>query len=276
MTAWLPTDDDVTFFETQGYWVAPVLLNEDELVSLRAHQDAVFEGRFETGKSPWQGYYRPSDGNILRKTDNAHWADRTIRALATHAQIGAIAARLMTACTIRLWHDQLLYKPGQDPSAHKTKVGWHQDYQYWQCADRPSLLTAWVALVDVTIENGCMQFLPQSHRWGLSGTGDFFDQDTEAQMDSIIKSHPDTAPVPIILKAGQVSFHHCLTFHGSGPNLTKEPRRSLAVHLMTGETRYRPGTPSDGHMNVTLLHPEPGQIFEGAWFPTLYEAKGQT
>lgn len=266
----LPTLKDVEFFESEGYWIAPVLIAGEQLEALRAHMDLVFQGEFETGRPPWQGYWRPDQGNVLRKTDNAHWADQTLRQLALDVRIGAIAATLMRTATIRLWHDQLLYKPGEDGSARQTKVGWHQDYQYWQCAETPSLLTAWVAFDDVTLDNGCMQFVPKSHRWGLSPTGDFFDQATDDQMQAIHQAHPEATSVPVVLRAGQVSFHHCLTFHGSGPNTTKSPRRSLAIHLMTGETRYQPGTASDGHMNVQLAHPAPGERFEGTAFPVLF------
>jgi len=267
---WLPTIKDVEFFESEGYWIAPVLIADEQLEALRAHMELVFQGQFETGRAPWQGYWSPEHGNVLRKTDNSHWADRTIQTLALDSRIGEIAARLMKAPTIRLWHDQLLHKPGQAPGASATNVGWHQDYQYWQCAEKPTLLTAWVAFDDVDLNNGCMQFIPRSNQWGLASTGDFFDQNTASQWDRINRQHPEAQPLPVVLKAGQVSFHHCLTFHGSGPNFTERPRRSLAIHLMTGDTRYRVGTDSDGHMNVLLLHPSPGQTFAGPEFPVIF------
>ena len=269
---WLPQAEDIAFFQSEGYWIAPQLIEAQQLALLREHMDQVFEGTFETGRPPWRGYWKPSHGNGLRKTDNAHWADRVLGDLAVDARIGEIAARLMGGTsTIRLWHDQLLFKPGQGPDANSAKVGWHQDYHYWQCALEPTLLTAWVAFDDVDLANGCMQFLPKSHRWGLLPVGNFFDQETETQMTAIRQSHPEAKPVPVILKAGQVSFHHCLTFHGSGPNTTSGPRRSLAIHLMTDATRYGPGTESDGHMNVELFHPRPGQRFSGPEFPVVFK-----
>lgn len=267
---WLPAADDVRFFQAQGYWIGPKLFDEEQLSTFRAHMDRVYAGDFETGKAPWRGYWRPEHGPVLRKTDNSHWADHTLRALATDRRIGEIASRLMGQGIVRLWHDQLLYKPGDGPDVSRTKVGWHQDYQYWQCAEAPTLLTAWVAFDDVDLENGCMQFMAGSHRWGLEQEGNFFEQDTAEQMRRLSAAHP-IETVPAVMKAGQVSFHHCLTFHGSGPNRTRAPRRSLAIHLMAGDVRYRPGTPSDSHMNVELARPSPGQPFSGPWFPVLFE-----
>ena len=66
----------------------------------------------------------------------------------------------------------------------------------------------------------------------------FFDpnlEDLEKQFDTGGKP---VVKVPVELKKGQVSFHHCLTIHGSGPNLGDAPRRSIAVHLQDGTNSY--------------------------------------
>ena len=271
----LPTERDVKFFEDEGYWVAPKILDDARLDALRDHMMRVYEGDYETGKEPFQGYWRPGgNAQALRKTDNSHWSDLTLRGLATDPTIGAIAAKLMRAEQIRLWHDQLLYKPGQGEATESVNVGWHQDYFYWQAASAPTLLTAWVAFDDVDEANGCMRVIPGSHKWGLIDINDFFAQDL-AEQESRMQA-PDGNPVtsvPLIMKAGQMSFHHALTLHGSGPNTTEKPRRSLAVHLMTGETRYREGTPGEGHMNVALLGGKEGDLFVGDAFPALYEER---
>jgi ectoine hydroxylase-related dioxygenase (phytanoyl-CoA dioxygenase family) len=95
-----------------------------------------------------------------------------------------------------------------------------------------------VALSDVTEQSGPVRFLRGSHRWGLKNAGDFFHQDIEAQKSSV--------PVPpgetwdeqaAIIPPGGCSVHHMLTYHGSGPNLSGLPRRSLAIHLRTDRSR---------------------------------------
>jgi ectoine hydroxylase-related dioxygenase (phytanoyl-CoA dioxygenase family) len=74
------------------------------------------------------------------------------------------------------------------------------------------------------------------------------------------------------MKAGQVSFHHSLTFHGSGPNLTDQPRLSVVAHMMPGDTVYRAGR--QHHPNVVLLGPnaQDGAPFEGDYWPVLWPA----
>lgn len=269
----LPNDRDVAFFEAEGYWIAPKILDDDRLDALRKSMMRVYEGDYETGQEPWKGYWKPGENAAsLRKTDNSHWSDLTLRDLATDSVIGEIAAKLMRAHSIRLWHDQLLYKPGEGKAKTSgANVGWHQDYFYWQAAQAPTMLTAWVAFDDVDEENGCMRVIPKSHTWGLIDENDFFAQDLAEQQANM--KTPDgqaTEVVPLVMKAGQVSFHHALTLHGSGPNTTDKPRRSLAVHLMTGDTRYRAGTAGEGHMNVGLLAGKDGDFFAGKSFPLLF------
>ncbi len=267
----LPNEQEITFFKDRGYWISPKLISDERLEQIRERMDRVYNGEFETGKAPFSGWFTGDNPRALRKTDNSHWSDLILRSVAVDPAIGAVGAKLMQASSMRLWHDQLLYKPGRGPGKETANVGWHQDYSYWQCAAEPSLVTAWVAFDDVNLSNGCMQMIPYSNHWGLLKVSNFFEQDLkklEEDMDL-----PDGAsfdPVPVIMKAGQVSFHHALTIHGSGPNSTDKPRRSMAVHLMTGDTRYKAGTKGEGHMNVSLLNGKDGDLFAGDWFPVVY------
>jgi ectoine hydroxylase-related dioxygenase (phytanoyl-CoA dioxygenase family) len=135
---------------------------------------------------------------------------------------------------------QLLQKPSAtgDPQ-HKTNIGWHQDRYYWQVWEEGSeLFTAWVALTDVREDCGPMRFLRGSHRWGFVGQSDFYAQDIADQQKTLpLPGGAAVEEVAAILPAGGVSFHDCLTFHGSGPNVSGRPRRSFALHMRTQNSR---------------------------------------
>ena len=270
----LPEEKDVRFFEDNGYWVSPVIFSADELAGIVDHQDRMYKGIYETGREPVCNWLEAQDNpRALRKTDNSHWSDLTLRKVATDPTIGAIAARLMNAQAIRLFHDQLLYKPGRGTGKETANVGWHQDYVYWQCCKEPTLITAWVAFTDVDLSNGCMQMVPRSHRWGLLNVNDFFEQNLEKQKDMMdIPENERFSTVPIVMKAGQVSFHHALTIHGSGANVTDAARRSMAVHLMTGDTRYKYDPKGDAHFNARMMQGREGERFDGDAWPILYQA----
>lgn len=266
----LPTEADVQFYKENGYWIAPKWLSGEELEQLREHHAQVIAGKYQTNRSPWYRSVEPGQPlDRIVKIDNSYWCDSVIARAVLHPIVGATAARLAGVQGIRLWHDQLLFKP-PDTGA-RGNVGWHQDYGYWQCTEPAELLTAWLALDDVNEENGCMQVVPGSHKWGLLPEGDFFEQDLEKLKARIEKvTGQPWRTVKCEMPAGAMSFHHCLTIHGSGPNLSQRPRRSWAIHLMPDGTRYRAGTASERHMNVQLLSGKDQDPFCGPYFPLLF------
>jgi ectoine hydroxylase-related dioxygenase (phytanoyl-CoA dioxygenase family) len=105
----------------------------------------------------------------------------------------------------------------------------------------------------------------------VEGSNTFFEQDMNKLKAQFATK--EWQEEPCILKAGQASFHHALTFHGSGPNYTSEPRLSIVAHLMPGNTAYRKGI--QWHPNVPFLgpHPKEGQKFDNEFFPLLYRKK---
>ena len=269
----LVTERDVDFYQEHGYWIGPKVFSDAELMVIREHHALVVAGEYETGRSPHSRSVEPGVPiDQIVKIDNSYWSDSVLAKMVLNPTIGAIAAQLAGVSGIRLWHDQLLHKPPQT-ATKAGAVGWHQDWHYWQCAQPAELITAWVALVDVDEHNGCVEFVPGSHKWGLQPDSDFFEQDLDRLRASIEKSSGKAfETVPAILPAGAVSFHHCLTIHGSRPNLSNGPRPSIVLHLQPNGTRYHKGTPAEAHANVRLLSGADGDPFAGPYFPLLYHA----
>lgn len=265
----LPTSQDIAFYKEHGYWLSTQIFSNEELKEFREHHRKVVDGEYETKRPPLSRDPQPGDISRLVQVNNAYWTDATIARLVLDARIGQIAARLADVKGIRLWHDQLLYKPPQSGVA--GNIGWHQDQGYWQCLDSNTAITAWVALEDVDEENGCMEFVPGSHKWGLLGEDHFYQQDIEAQIKRIEEKTGHTfRTMPAVLPAGCVSFHHNLTIHGSRANTSNRPRISLAIHLIPDGARYRAGTSSEDHSSNTLRQPRPGDFYAGPYFPVLY------
>jgi ectoine hydroxylase-related dioxygenase (phytanoyl-CoA dioxygenase family) len=139
------------------------------------------------------------------------------------------------------------------------------------------MTSAWIALQDTELKNGAMMTLVESHRWGvLSESASFRDPDLSA-LRRRFESQMAGAWVeePCNLRAGQVSFHHSLCLHGSGPNVTKLSRKCVTIHAMPDGTAYQRHFRAGGkavdsyHTNVRLLGPRPseGQKFDNHYFP---------
>lgn len=224
----LPDDEDIAFYREHGYWISPVILPDDVLDDAERGMRRYYEGDLDhIGFHP--PGWRPAPGPGLRKDDYASFCVDELAALVRYPTIGATAAALSGADGIRLWHDQLLYKP-VDRADLQANVGWHTDRQYWTCCSSTEMLTAWVGFHDVAPETGSVGFFDRSHGWDVTGL-DFFSQDLSGMEASAREQGFVINHVPVTMKRGQVSFHHCRTVHGSGPNRGTEPRRSLAIHL---------------------------------------------
>ena len=162
----LPDESAVSFFQRNGYWIAPRLIDDSLIEQARDHIERLRRGEYEKGEAPLSNY-RPSgdEAKGLVKIDNGWWADSVMERFATSPILGQIAAALLAVPEIYLWHDQVLYKPGD--SGAFGNVGWHQDKGYWASASGTNMITAWVAFDDVDEENGCMRFVPGSITGGF-------------------------------------------------------------------------------------------------------------
>lgn len=117
-------------------------------------------------------------------------------------------------------------------------VDWHQDAPYWEgWKKRPrEVVTAWYAVDDSFIENGCMQVLPGTHTALLAHEqsvreGNFLPQ-------NLVVTGVDTSrAVPLILSSGEASFHHGLIVHGSAPNSSQMRRSGIAIRYISVSLR---------------------------------------
>ena len=117
-------------------------------------------------------------------------------------------------------------------------VSWHQDLTYWGLGETDDEITAWIALSDVTVESGCMKFIPGSHQHKLLPHRDTFDADNLLSRGQEVAVEVDeNDAVNVILKAGQVSLHHGRIFHASGPNRSAQDRIGLVFRYLTPSVR---------------------------------------
>ena len=167
---------------------------------------------------------------------NIWQASPAFEALIHNQAVLDMAAQLSGAKQLRVWHDQIQYKPKE----HGGRLNWHQDSPLWDILQpKTQQLSAWIALDDADVDNGCMSMVPGSHKWG----------DKQAAINEMPESGllPETFegnPVHVIMcpvQKGHVHFHTGLTWHSSGVNHSARMRRAIAIHLMTEKTTYDAG-----------------------------------
>jgi phytanoyl-CoA hydroxylase len=189
-------------------------------------------------------------------------ASEPFQRLISHPKIVEEVAQLSGAKELRLWHDQIQFKPASLGGVNH----WHQDWPYWpSIAPWNEQVSAWIALDDVDEKNGCMSMVPGSHLWGnciefLQGLPDF------TAMPERYEGHEiEVRRVPV--KKGEVHYHHSLTWHGSHENHSGRPRRAIACHYMTEKTCF---VASGNHMMKRFVEVADGQKLEGEHFPLVW------
>lgn len=260
------TESEIAEFRERGFLLGPVVYSEAEADALRDRMHAILDGR-APGRPELLRNMTGDEEKVVIQIVNAWEADPLFRRHAFHPAICEMTAQLIGHPVLRVWHDQVQYKPPRvgGPTA------WHQDHPYWPVIQPADLVSAWVALEDADKENGCMWMVPRSHLWGPHKGGTIgTDEVTFAPLPdlSLIPEGESVQPVPCPVRKGQVMFHHCLTWHGSPRNRSERPRPAIAVHYMPGYTRYEPART---HVMERRIAVAPGEVLKGEHFPTVWE-----
>ncbi len=135
------------------------------------------------------------------------------------------------------WSTSFFIKEASDPGF----VSWHQDATYWGLSS-PDVMTVWLAFTPANLLNGCMKFMPGSHRAQLEHR-DTFDKNNLLSRGQEIAVNVDEANgVAAILKPGQASLHHVLLAHGSEPNQSNDRRIGFAIRYVPTYVKQAVGT----------------------------------
>lgn len=236
---YLPDEEDVRFYERHGWYVTPQLLSPEAIDEAAEEAARFHRGERDVRLDNSSGYHdwRPgSGGRGLRNNEFTSLQSTVFRRFVAQPVIGAIAARLARTSAIRLLDDQLIAKA----AGCSSRIGWHTDGAYWSTCSSDRLLTAWVPLQDCDESMGGLIVLDGSHRWpGVEQLRTFNDPDFTRIEERFRAEGHVVRKVPLALRKGQISFHHCWTVHGSDANISGRSRLALAIHLQDADNRYR-------------------------------------
>jgi len=167
----------------------------------------------------------PLKGNMRHKVHLLFpWAHE----LVTHPRI-LDAVEDILGPDLLCWATNLFTKEAHDPAF----VSFHQDATYWGL-DPADVMTAWVALSDCPVNSGPMKFVPGSHHKQLAHHDTFHADNllTRGQEIEVAVDEATAATATVILKAGEMSLHHVMVVHGSGPNESDDRRIGLAIRYV--------------------------------------------
>jgi len=259
------SDEQIDFFNTNGYLAGVKMLDTDQVERLRNELTEIANPNHPGHDLYYEFHSNESSdpSTILFHALGAWRITPGFHDVLWNPRFLVAASQLLGNASVRFWHDQLFYKPAKTGGV----VAWHQDYSYWTRTKPIAHLTCWCGLDDSTIENGCLQYIPGSHRWGLlpkpalagdlHGIDDFLNDEQKKQF-----ANPQYAEV----KAGEAIFHHPLTLHGSGENKSNRPRRAFVINAFADGVR----SDSDDELLAGVPPVAKGAKMEGQFFPLLY------
>lgn len=191
-----------------------------------------------------------------------------------HGGVAEIAGHILGAPSVRLLQDALLLK---HPSAEGS-IALHQDYTYTGFLDPPSMLSVGLALNDASAESGCLHVVDASHTWGLVGGFQIFAGELKKDVSRLLspaqRESVDRQRIPLEVRAGDVTIHHCLTLHGSDDNRSSRPRKTIVTHLFSGDCRLVRDRLPRAHQHQFSTDDQ-GRLTAPA-FPKLYPADMRT
>ena len=158
-------------------------------------------------------------------------------------------ARILDAVESILGPDLLCFSAGffNKGPGDGTYVSWHQDATYWGLA-APEVVTAWVAFAPSNELSGCMRVVPGSHLTQLKHHDTFAEKNLLTRGQEIEAKVDEAQAVDFVLEPGEVSLHHVLIVHGSGPNRASWPRRGFAIRYMPTSLK-----PAEGRSSSATL-----------------------
>lgn len=261
-------EEKIVEFQEKGFVDLGRVMSDEQADVMRERLYQVIEGKTPLPETLSMNY---NPNRVFIQVANVWEKDDLFKAHLYNPLLCEMVADAIGTDTLRVWHDQVLYKP--------PKVGgptfWHQDFPNCLILQPADLVTAWVALNDADVENGCMWMVPGSHKWGAFdfGTIGTDPNDLSPVIDrSLLPVGADVTPVAVPVKKGHCELHHCLTWHSAMPNHSDRDRPAAVIHFMPGYTRYEKH-PTKTHLveHKRRVEVQPGEVFKGKHFPTVWE-----
>lgn len=225
------SQENSAFYTAYGFLVADALLSVEEINALRKETIAIFRGERGHVEGLVAINKDESAEDILKKYVAIHFPHKistVIRDSLFHERITGILSNIVSP-NLKCMQSMLFVKgPG------KAGQSWHQDEYYIPTRDR-SLIGAWIAIDDATVENGCLWIIPGRPGFIMPRVKN--DNNEYADVDTVDVTAYSDQMIPVEVRSGAVVFFNGYTLHSSRRNKTTDCfRTALVNHYMSAES----------------------------------------
>ena len=219
----------VAEYQSQGFVHLPAWYADEALDEIRSAVERY--NREVVPGVPESDVVFEADGIAIRNCWRMQTHDPFFSKLPAEARLQALISDLVNG-TPTCMGVETFNKPAKVGSG----VPPHQDNAYF-CQDPPDVLTVWIALDDVTPENGPVHYLPGSHTQGVH---EHVPSGVKGNSFGLAKTVDETQAKAALLKAGDILIHHCQTIHFSAPHVSDFPRLGLLLVFRGEHTQDSP------------------------------------
>jgi ectoine hydroxylase-related dioxygenase (phytanoyl-CoA dioxygenase family) len=244
-----PSEGDLAIYRHTGHLTVPRLFDTRTIQALIDDIHAwgeAFLAELPPAQRAWYVDGGVKARTVLRKLDNPHHHRAAVRELArTPALVEHVESIIGRGVSV--YFSQVFFKP---PEGGGPKPA-HQDNFYFGPNDEEGVVTAWIALDDAALDNGCLYFGEGSNNGPVYPHEAPADEPYNLQLPAALLARQPMTPAPV--RRGGVSFHHGNTFHQSAPNHSARWRRACALHYVNAHTFFeRPALPYDESLKLRI------------------------
>jgi ectoine hydroxylase-related dioxygenase (phytanoyl-CoA dioxygenase family) len=225
------SQEQIDFFHREGYLSLEAITTAEEVVRLQEIYDYLFASKAGRDQGDHLDLVTADDdetAEVLPQILNpSKYAPELVDTL-FRANAEAIAKQLLGQ-SARFTGDHAIRKPPHSG----VETPWHQDEAYWDADKEFNSLSIWIPLQEATLVNGCMQFVPGSHKQEVLPHHPIGNDPAVIglEVDHVEMMAQQAVPCP--LPAGGATIHHSRTLHYTGPNQSDQPRRAYILAFGT-------------------------------------------
>lgn len=234
-------------YSQYGWVLLEKIFSDEEIDALQRLTEEFYAGIKDRGfpQKILEAYdWRPGTQASVHTNEYIDYQKHGVRELLLKPRLGEIAANLMGSPDAYFFNTVLFSKP-----AHKGNnfTIWHIDIAYLDNCTSTISTSAWIPLQEIGPQDSPLLMIKGSHLWNLTEEDTATIQE-KIPYDPVHKTYKlklsfgevDAEVVPVLMKKGQVSFHHLKTLHGRCPNLSDQAVKAITVHYQDGKNRWKP------------------------------------
>jgi phytanoyl-CoA hydroxylase len=239
-------EDVVREYREQGFVHLPKFYSSEKLAQIRAALERY--NREVVPGLPESDVVYEADGQAIRNCWRMHTHDPFFAELHQDERLQTLIAELVNGTPLCLGVETF-----NKPAKVGSGVPPHQDNAYF-CQEPPDVLTVWVAMDDVTPENGPVHYLSGSH---LRGLREHTPSGVKGNSFGLAEAVDEESASAALLKQGDILIHHCQTIHFSAPNISDHPRLGLLLVVRGAHTEDSPEMKDAYHRARALMESSP-------------------